>query len=344
MKAAGHISGKEGDFLVRDVFRQLHWQKIAHIRSIPPFLLLVLLALSACSLPSASSTAKTEASGTVTPVFAFSEAIVGPNRLAFGLMRDGSPLNDPGAKVHVKFFDLTTNTPVAGAEADAIYYGKGLPAGIYVAHARFDKPGTWGVEIQSQVTGQTEPSSLRYQLEVLPKSVAPNVGDPAISTRTLTVKDVTEMKQLSSGPSPKPELYAISLDAALKNGKPTAILFATPNYCRTAVCAPSVQVLEALQQRYADRINMIHSEVYRYPFGESARAQAEAFNAAQQAGRVPTADERHTGMSDAMIAWDLPSEPWLFLIDAKGTIVARYEGGITIEELGPDMEKLVSRQ
>lgn len=297
-----------------------------------------------CSVPGSSGTTNTSASGNVTPVFAFSEAVVGSNRLAFGLMRDGSPLNDPAAKVHVKFFDLTTNTPIAGAEADAIYYGRGLPAGIYVAHASFDKPGTWGVEIQSQVSGQKEASSLRYQLEVVAKSLAPNVGDKAISTRTLTVHDVPELKQLSSGPAPKAALYAISLDEALKNGKPTALLFATPNYCRTAVCAPSVQVLESLQQQYGDRMNMIHTEVYRYPFGESAKAQAEAFNAAQKAGRLPTAEERHTGMSDAMIAWDLPSEPWLFLIDSKGMIVARYEGGITSEELGPNLEQLLSHR
>ena len=305
-------------------------------------IVICVLAISSCSIPGGSVAGNTGSSGSVTPVFAFSEAVIGSNRLAFGLMRDGSPLNDPNAKVHVKFFDLTTNTPMACAEADAIYYGKGLPAGIYVAHATFDKPGTWGVEIQSQVTGQKEASSLRYQLEVVAKSFAPNVGEPAISTRTLTVRDVSDMKQLSSGPSPKAELYAMSLDEALKNGKPTAVLFATPNYCRTAVCAPSVQVLESLQQRYGDRMNMIHTEVYRYPFGESAKAQAEVFNAAQKAGRLPTADERHTGMSDAMIAWDLPSEPWLFLIDSKGIIAARYEGGITSEELGPDIEKLLS--
>jgi glutathione peroxidase-family protein len=45
-----------------------------------------------------------------------------------------------------------------------------------------------------------------------------------------------------------------------------------------------------------------------------------------------------------MAAWKLSSEPWLFLIDAKGTVVGRYEGGITKEELGPALEKLIAGQ
>ena len=37
----------------------------------------------------------TPQSNDVTPVFAFSEAVVGRNRIAIGLVRGGTPLNDP---------------------------------------------------------------------------------------------------------------------------------------------------------------------------------------------------------------------------------------------------------
>jgi Thioredoxin-like domain len=137
-------------------------------------------------------------------------------------------------------------------------------------------------------------------------------------------------------------LYQISLDAALQNGKPTAILFATPNFCRTATCGPSVMVLSQLQQQFGSQMNFIHSEIYRYPFGDSAKLQAESIAKSQSEGRAPTQDELNAGFSDAMIAWNLPSEPWLFLIDAKGIIAARYEGGITIEELTPAVQKLLA--
>jgi hypothetical protein len=45
-----------------------------------------------------------------------------------------------------------------------------------------------------------------------------------------------------------------------------------------------------------------------------------------------------------MVAWHLESEPWLFLIDAKGIIAARFEGGMTKEEVGPMLEKLIAGQ
>ena len=154
----------------------------------------------------------TPQSNDVTPVFAFSEAVVGRNRLAIGLLRGGTPLNDPGAKVRLRFFNLDENNPQPKAETDATYYGQGLPAGFYVAYPSFDKPGNWGVE------------------------------------------------------------------------------------------------------------------VYEYPFGESAQRQD------------------NSGLSDPMVAWHLQSEPWLFLIDARGMIAARFEGGITKEEIGLALEKLIAGQ
>ena len=60
--------------------------------------------------------------------------------------------------------------------------------------------------------------------------------------------------------------------------------------------------------------------------------------------RAPTPDELSAGLSDAMVAWKLDSEPWLFLIDAQGMVAGRYEGGITKEEMGPALEKLIAGQ
>jgi hypothetical protein len=211
-----------------------------------------------------------------------------------------------------------------------------------VVYVNFDKPGNVGVEVQAQMPGQLQPSKRRYNLEIVSTSAAPRVGQAAISTKTLTVQDVPELKQLTSGADPDPALYQISLDDALKSGKPTAVLFATPNFCKTATCGPSVTVLSQLQKRYGDRMQFIHSEVYRYPFGDSAKLQAENVTKAQNANRALTPEESRAGLSDAMATWKLPSEPWLFLIDAKGIIVARYEGGITSEELSPAVENLLA--
>ncbi|HWQ15842.1 MAG TPA: thioredoxin family protein [Roseiflexaceae bacterium] len=306
---------------------------------------LLALALAACGQQAqVQRPTAAQAGGAVEPVFAFSEAVVGPNRLALGLVRNGSPVNDPGAQVKLRFFDLSDTNAQPQGETQAIYYGRGLPAAVYVAYPTFSKAGEWGIEVTTTLSGQSEPSVRRLRLEVRERSSAPMVGDKAISVKTLTPRDVPDPSYLSSGKVEDLALYQVSLDEALASGKPTALLFATPAFCRTAVCGPSLQVVQALQKRYGGQVNFIHVEVYRHPFSESFRQQEEVFRRLAEEGRAPTEEERRVGLSDAMAAWNLPSEPWLFLIDAQGTIVARYEGGITEEEIGPAIEKLAAGQ
>jgi len=144
------------------------------------------------SSSSGQAGAAAQPAGNVEPVFAFSEAVAGKNRVAIGLVRNNTPLNDPNIKVHLRFYDLDETNPQVKFESDATYYGQGLPAAFYVADPTFDKPGNWGIEIQTQVPGQAQPSVSKQRLEVKDRSEVPNVGQPAISTKTLTMKDVPD--------------------------------------------------------------------------------------------------------------------------------------------------------
>jgi hypothetical protein len=279
---------------------------------------------------------------TISPVFAFSEAVVGRNRIAIGLLKGGTPVNDPNAQVRLRFFDLNDPSAAVKGEANATYFGQGLPAAVYVAYPTLATAGDWGVEVQVQLAGQARPSTSKLRLEVLPKSAVPNIGDRAIPVKTPTVASVPDPSHLSSGKEIDPAMYQISLDDALTSGKPTALLFATPVFCRTATCGPSLQVMQELQNTYGDRINFIHAEVYRYPFADSFDKINKAGTAAVKQNRPMTADEIRAGFSDAMVAWGLLTEPWLYLIDTNGTIAARFEGGITREDLGPILDKLAA--
>lgn len=312
------------------------------------WLLALALLLASCgqaNLPATPTAPSAATAANVQPVFAFSEAVAGKNRIAIGLVQNNTPLNDPAAKVHLRFFNLDATNPQAIiSESDATYYGQGLPAAFYVAYPNLDKPGNWGVEIQVRLPGQTQPVVSKQRLEVKQHSEVPNVGDPAISTKTLTTKDVPNVAQLSSGPNPDPAMYQVSLDQALASGKPTALLFATPAFCRTATCGPSLDVIQGLQKTYGDKVNFIHVEVYKFPFDQSVELQTKTVAQATKENRALTAAEASAGLSDAMVAWKLQSEPWLFLIDAKRTVAARYEGGITKEEIGPALEKLIAGQ
>jgi hypothetical protein len=100
----------------------------------------------------------------------------------------------------------------------------------------------------------------------------------------------------------------------LANGKPTAVLFASPGFCTSQTCAPQLGVLLQVRPKHADTINFAHVEIYK--------------------------DPRNGVLADAVTEWSLPSEPWIFFVDRSGTIVERFDGIATAEEIEGGIAKL----
>jgi hypothetical protein len=44
-------------------------------------------------------------------------------------------------------------------------------------------------------------------------------------------------------------------------------------------------------------------------------------------------DPAHLAPAAGAAYWNLPSEPWVFVIDETGTVTARFEGAVTGDEL-----------
>ncbi len=280
--------------------------------------LLLSILISACGRGAEPESDTTSA---IVPVLAVSELTPGPNRLALGLLQNGTPLNDPELRLGMRLFFLDGPEPdTVQAESTAVYRGEGLPFGLYVGYATFDQPGGWGLELSIPREGNT-PDLVRLRLDVLERPSAPTVGDPALPSQNLTVAQEPDLAKISSDPDPDPELYQLTVADAIAARKPFVVAFSTPGYCQTAVCAPNQLVLKRLKDQYKGQVNFIHVEVYPFPFGESFQAQR----------RVP-----------AMVEWGLRTEPWTFLVDADGIIQARYEGGITFAELEPALAQLAA--
>ena len=138
-------------------------------------ILMLLLLLTACGQAtsggagSGAQVGPTAAQASLTPILAASELVVGQNRLPLGVVRSGTPVNDPNLKLHLRFFYLDApeaeQTKVR-SEADAVYRGQGLPFGLYVAYPTFDKAGAWGIEAQMSA-GATAPQTSRFRVDVL---------------------------------------------------------------------------------------------------------------------------------------------------------------------------------
>lgn len=281
--------------------------------------LMLVLGLAGCGRSQTQSAQTASPAAELIPVLAVSELTPGLNRLAFGVLQGGTPVNDPELRLGLRFvyLDGPDKTQVQ-SESTAVYRGEGLPFGLYVGYVTFDQPGAWGVEI-SVPQADGEPAVTGMRLDVLERPAAPPVGAPALASRNLTLADVPEVSRLTSDANPDPDFYRLTVAEALIAGKPFLVTFSTPGYCQTAVCAPNMLVLKQLKAQYQDRVNFIHVEVYPYPFGESFQAQRQ----------VPQMKE-----------WGLRTEPWTFLVDDQGIIQARYEGGITFAELEPALAQL----
>ena len=107
----------------------------------------------------------------------------------------------------------------------------------------------------------------------------------------------------SEGPCP---WHAVSLDEALKQGRPLAVLVSTPAFCQTATCGPVLDILLRAAPEVADRVGFVHLEVY--------------------ATRPTGPEVARTPLAPAVKAFALATEPVLFLVGADGKVKDRVDG------------------
>jgi hypothetical protein len=274
---------------------------------------LAALALSGCgSEQSGSGTAPAAKAAGPTILLATSDLAVGQNRFAIGIVDEANrPIVD--ATVTFSFFQLSGNEGTKRAESPATFrWVDQRTRGIYTAPVQFDAPGRWGVEATVEREGKRQ--VIRSPFEVKPTGAAPMIGSAAIRSKTLTPADVKDPTELCTA-GPPCELHATSLDHLLANGRPTVVLFASPGFCSSQTCAPQLGVLLDVRPRHADAINFAHVEIYK--------------------------DPRNQVLADAVKEWGLPSEPWLYVVDKGGTIVERFDGIATREEIEDAIAKVV---
>ena len=86
---------------------------------------------------------------------------------------------------------------------------------------------------------------MTFGFDVLDRSPVVSVGDPAPSVKTPTLADVGgDVAKISSDPTPVKRFYETSEDAALAAKKPFVLIFATPKFCQTATCGPTLNKMK----------------------------------------------------------------------------------------------------
>ena len=177
---------------------------------------------------------------------------------------------------------------------------------VYVSTVDFPTNGTWVVG--ALIKDGSKLSAKRLgTVNVGQFKAIPSVGQrpPAIHTPTLASVG-GDLRKLTTRIPPE-HMNQVDFADAL-GSKPIVLLFATPVFCQSRVCGPVTDIAAQVQREYGNKAEFIHMEIYNdnNP-SKGVRPQARAFN--------------------------LPSEPWLFVIDRNGIIRTRIEGAFNVQEL-----------
>lgn len=236
----------------------------------------------------------------------------GPQRVLVALV-GATPNSFLGGADRPAVVELAAVEGSASGEVSAAWLSNpGVELGLYVATFTFDEPGVWQVGIKGADEGVAA-----ALVEVAAESTVPEAGDPAPRSITPTGSSLDELSAISTDPNPEPDFYDLSIADAVDNGRPTVVVFATPAFCRTAICGPTVEMAKAVAADH-DGIDFVHVEPFNI---EAARA-----------GSLEPIE--------AMFDWGLVTEPWVFVIDDSGLISASFEGIVGAAELRGALEGL----
>ncbi len=225
------------------------------------------------------------------------EQLTGNHPLAFGVYRQTTEGAQPLGGEPLELYVVGEAGEISPPLPASYHEVPGNPLGAYVADVQLEEPG---VTSFVAVTADGERAGVDTLQVVRPEqSTLPAPDQEAIVVATPTARRPLNYEKLCTR-EPNCGMHEVSLDQALRQKRPVALLFATPAYCQTAICGPVVDILE--QVRTGDnwgRRAFIHVEIY-----------------ADQGQNVGKPVEQ----------WQLPSEPWLFAIDRSGMIQARADG------------------
>lgn len=277
--------------------------------------------------PSPSPTPGSPSRPTLYPVIVSSEQAVGPNRFLFSFLDPATnlPAARPDRTVRIAFFDSPdAATPVATTDAEFVWAIEGQ-RGVYVSHVTFTHAGTWVAAFTTQAPGSPQ-ETIRVTFDVRETATALGVGDHAPAVRTPTAGDVGgDLRRIASDPNPLPAFYESSVDALLAAHRPFVLVFATPAFCVSAQCGPTLERVKPYVGQYPD-VAFVNVEPYRLDFVDG-RLQPK-LDANNQLQLVPAAE-----------AFRIVSEPWIYVVDRSGTIVGSFEGIFTDTELRRAIEQ-----
>lgn len=250
--------------------------------------------------------------GATGPQFAPAGSVYTPgeNRVAFGVIdpktgfvygptalyvarSPGSPATGPyPAPADLLVTDPPFRSKQAATEKDPF-------AAIYSAQVPLSGPGPVSVLAVTKVNDDLVASPGAFRVVSARDDKVVRVGERAPKTQTDTAAETADISKIDTRVPPD-DMHDVDF-ADVVGRKPVALLFATPQLCQSRVCGPVVDIALQLRERYGDRIEFIHQEVY-------------------------VDNDPNKGLREPLKRFGLPTEPWLFVVGADGRVTERLEG------------------
>ena len=243
-----------------------------------------------------------------------SDSSVGENRLPFALRRaNGLKADLESGAVTLRYEKRDSGSVQTTPEATFRQWPVG--SGIFTTKAVYDSAGIW--DFTATITGPDGTTQMA-EAAILVKEVSstPAIGSAAPVVASKTGSTPEELALISSDANPIPELYAVSFDDALAARKPVMVTFSTPALCATQTCGPQVTTVDQVRRNHVDDAAFIHVELFDNP------------DVMRESGDPALGVEAPT-----LEPWNLPSEPWTFIVDGDGLIAAKFEAFTTADEL-----------
>jgi len=217
-----------------------------------------------------------------------------------GLLTTESGVDLP-ATLTAKLVNADTQEVVAES-LSADRHDTGLTIPYWPFRVDIDKPGIYTLIVDG---GPAEGAAIQVlnATEVL----IPLVGSQLPGFDTPTIDDHRGVEPVCTRAPEQCEFHNITLNEALALKKPIAYLVGTPAHCSTGTCAPALEALITVRKSIGDAMTFLHAEIYT--------------------------DDKATTVAPAVIALKMEYEPAIYITDASGKIIERFDAVFDADEV-----------
>ncbi|HET9441719.1 MAG TPA: hypothetical protein VFO65_00275 [Acidimicrobiales bacterium] len=198
---------------------------------------------------------------------------------------------------------------VDGRPVESTVHSDGTPLPYLLVRHRFAEAGP--AVVAATYDGETGEAGVTVSDPAEVK--VPYPGKPMISVPSPTTADALGVDPICTA-EPACPLHDVSLDAALAEKRPLAVLFSTPARCQSRLCGPVLDTLLGQREAFADKVRFLHVEIYKARTGSALAPTVSAYN--------------------------LAAEPVLFLAGADGVVRERIDNAFDRVEAKAALERL----